>query len=119
MKAKHFIEHNGKNLTIRQWEYETGIHRSTLHTRIVILKWPVERALTEPVKIKRQPVSIKKTIHRRSPVYHDPIGSKPTEDSPAERARKLLSTPSGRQVITEAVRLIVISLNQINTGVVK
>lgn len=119
MRAKHFVEHDGKNLTFRQWEYETGIHRSTLHTRVVILKWPVERALTEPAKIMHQPVNRKRTIHRRSPVYHAPIGSKPTEDSPAERARKLLSTPSGRQVITEAVRLIVISLNQINTGVVK
>ncbi|WP_353641968.1 hypothetical protein [Mesorhizobium sp. WSM2239] len=39
----------GKTLTLPQWADEVGIKAATLRDRIGEWKWPLERALTEPV----------------------------------------------------------------------
>jgi len=44
------IEFNGKTQTIGDWALELGIARPTLWHRLVVYKWPVERALTAPVR---------------------------------------------------------------------
>jgi len=45
-----FITFNGKTMTLAQWGRELGIPHSTLHNRIRVHGWSVERALTEPVR---------------------------------------------------------------------
>lgn len=44
------IEFNGKKMTLSQWSRELGIPKSTLHNRIRVHGWSIERALTEPVR---------------------------------------------------------------------
>lgn len=44
------IEYNGKKQTITQWANELNIPTSTLHNRIRVHGWSVERALTQPVR---------------------------------------------------------------------
>lgn len=43
-----FIEFNGKRQTLAQWSRELNMPTSTLHNRIRVHGWSVERALTEP-----------------------------------------------------------------------
>lgn len=49
------IEFKNKTQTIQQWSEELGISYWTLRSRIVILNWPIKRALTEPIRKKPQP----------------------------------------------------------------
>jgi len=42
--------YDGLSLTMREWSDKTGIGRSTLYSRIVLRGWPIEKALTTPVK---------------------------------------------------------------------
>lgn len=44
------ITFNGKTQCIRAWEEERGFNPGTLWTRLYNYNWPIERALTEPVK---------------------------------------------------------------------
>lgn len=39
----------GRTQTLLEWSEESALQRSTLWNRLMALKWPVERALTEPV----------------------------------------------------------------------
>ncbi len=41
---------NKETRTLSQWAEITGIHRATISRRIFVYGWPVERALTEPVR---------------------------------------------------------------------
>lgn len=45
-------EHNGMQLSLREWAEVTGIRLKTLRNRVYHLKWPIERALTEEVKTR-------------------------------------------------------------------
>ena len=45
-----FITYNGETKTITQWAREIGIGIQTLYGRIDKLRWPIEKALTQPVK---------------------------------------------------------------------
>lgn len=45
----NFITYKGKTKTISQWAEELKIHRTTLSARIVVNKWPIEKAFTRPV----------------------------------------------------------------------
>lgn len=47
------IEYNGKSQTLTQWANELNIPTSTLHNRLRVHGWSVERALTEPVRKRR------------------------------------------------------------------
>lgn len=47
-RDSRIIECFGKRLTLAGWEDETGIYRKTIAIRIDKLRWPVDRALTEP-----------------------------------------------------------------------
>jgi len=44
---------NGEALTLRKWAEKTGIHIDTLRERIRQNGWPIEKALTTPVKSKK------------------------------------------------------------------
>lgn len=44
------IEYNGKTQTLTQWANELNIPKSTLHNRLRVHGWSVERALTQPVR---------------------------------------------------------------------
>ena len=44
-----FITFNGKTQTLTQWANELNIKKSTLHNRIRVHGWSIERAFTEPV----------------------------------------------------------------------
>lgn len=48
-----FLEYNGQKLTISQWEKKLGFKRASLWNRIKA-GWPIERALTTPVKINKK-----------------------------------------------------------------
>ena len=45
---------NGKTMTLKQWEEETGINSTLITARIDRLGWSEERALTEPVKKQKR-----------------------------------------------------------------
>lgn len=47
------ITFNGKTQSMTQWAAELGIKFKTLEARINWKKWPIERALTEPVRAKK------------------------------------------------------------------
>ncbi len=49
-RGNHFLTFCNKTQTIMQWSEEVGIGGSTIRYRIK-KSWPIERALTEPVKI--------------------------------------------------------------------
>lgn len=48
------ITFQGRTQNIKQWAEELGIVNQTLWARIVILKWPVDAALTTPTKHKHE-----------------------------------------------------------------
>lgn len=45
-----FFTHNGITLTLKQWSEKMGIKYMTLYNRIYAQNWPIEKALTTPVK---------------------------------------------------------------------
>lgn len=47
------FEYAGERLTIPAWSRRTGIKPGSLRTRLYKLKWPIERALTQPVVSRR------------------------------------------------------------------
>lgn len=47
------IEFNGKKLTRAQWAKELGISATALNKRLLEYNWPVEKALTTPIRKKR------------------------------------------------------------------
>lgn len=52
-RANHFIEYDGRTLTLMQWSEKTGIPYRALQKRIKY-GWPTDRLLTEPArKLKR------------------------------------------------------------------
>ena len=46
-RRNHFITHNGKTQTMKQWSNETGIPYQTLAKRINEYHWSIEEALTK------------------------------------------------------------------------
>ncbi len=52
-RANHFIEFDGKILTMAQWSRVLGIKKYTIYNRLSVLKWPIERALTEAVRLRK------------------------------------------------------------------
>ncbi len=48
-----WVTHLGRTQTIAQWAREAGLNDNVLYNRIVIYKWPIGRALTEPVHRRR------------------------------------------------------------------
>jgi hypothetical protein len=52
------ITYNGKTQCIAAWEEELGFKYGTLWNRLNTYKWPVEKAMTEPVKnTSREPIT--------------------------------------------------------------
>lgn len=49
-RSNHSILFGGKTQTMEQWAEELNMSPATLNSRINILGWPIERALTEPIK---------------------------------------------------------------------
>ena len=49
-RNNHMITHIGITMCMKEWSEHLGIRYGLLNSRINVLKWPVERALTEPVK---------------------------------------------------------------------
>ena len=49
-RRNHYITYNGKTLTMAEWADETGIPYYTLRSRINILHWAPDKALTHPVR---------------------------------------------------------------------
>lgn len=50
----HLIEYNGQKKPLTFWSNQFGIGWATLRKRIVDLKWPIEKALNTPVKLKKK-----------------------------------------------------------------
>lgn len=48
--SNHLITFNNQSMTLSEWSEHLNIKRSTLNSRIVTRKWPIEKALTTPVK---------------------------------------------------------------------
>lgn len=51
-KRTRLWEHEGVHLTIPQWAKRLGMKTGTLERRVYVMKWPFERAITEPVRTK-------------------------------------------------------------------
>lgn len=49
-RSNHLITFDGKTQTVVQWAEEVNISPRTLYSRINQSHWPIERALTEPVR---------------------------------------------------------------------
>lgn len=39
----------GKELTLNEWSKSTGIHKSTLYYRVIMLKWSIKKAIETPI----------------------------------------------------------------------
>ncbi|MGH9931002.1 MAG: hypothetical protein ACREA9_17480 [Pyrinomonadaceae bacterium] len=52
-RSNRAITFNGETLLLVEWAEKLGIPYDALNQRINILKWPIERALTEPVRARR------------------------------------------------------------------
>lgn len=50
------LEYNGEQITLRDLCLKTGLKRSLLYARIVILGWDIEKAITTPVKNNKNKV---------------------------------------------------------------
>ncbi len=46
----HWVEHEGVRLPLVAWADRAGIKYKVLHARLVKYGWPIERALTTPVR---------------------------------------------------------------------
>lgn len=51
-RTNHYLTFNGKTQSIAAWARELGVSDSLIRQRIVTLGWSVERALTEPSRVK-------------------------------------------------------------------
>jgi len=49
-RNNRIVEYDGKSHTVAEWARIKGMNRYTLYNRLFTYKWPVERALTEPVR---------------------------------------------------------------------
>jgi hypothetical protein len=47
------LSHAGKTLHLAEWSRRTGVPTHTIQNRIKVLAWPVERALTQPLRARR------------------------------------------------------------------
>ena len=47
------LTYNGQTMTITQWAHKAGISIETLSSRLDVHKWSLERAITEPVKRRK------------------------------------------------------------------
>jgi len=54
-RNNHYLTHQGRTQTIKQWAEETGINEVAIYSRINKLGWSPERALTEPINNPKQP----------------------------------------------------------------
>lgn len=46
------IQYQGRTMCLADWAIESGINEDTLYARLVRYKWPLEKAMTEPVHDK-------------------------------------------------------------------
>lgn len=49
-RRNRFIEHDGTRLCVTDWAAKTGIPKCVLRSRIDVLGWSVEKAVTTPVR---------------------------------------------------------------------
>lgn len=49
-RSNRLITFNSKTQTLVEWAEEVGVKLNTLHDRIDTYHWPIERALTEPIR---------------------------------------------------------------------
>lgn len=49
----HYLTFEGRTMTIKEWADEIGLSFRTLEARINRLKWPIEKALTEPLHSRK------------------------------------------------------------------
>lgn len=55
-RNNNFLTINGATKTLKEWSEEIGINYSTLRNRIYISNWPIEKALSVPVRQIRRKV---------------------------------------------------------------
>lgn len=48
------VRYQGEEKTITEWAEEYGINRDTLYSRVMVAKWPIEKALTTPVAKRKK-----------------------------------------------------------------
>jgi hypothetical protein len=48
--SKHFFEFNGERLSISEWATKVNLPYGELYRRLIVEKWDIKRALTEPRK---------------------------------------------------------------------
>ena len=51
-RTNHYLTFNGKTQSIAEWARELGVSDSLIRQRIVTLGWSIEKALTEPSRVK-------------------------------------------------------------------
>jgi hypothetical protein len=58
-RSNHWITFQGETLTLIEWAEKIGTSSSILSSRINTCKWPIERALTEPIGLNSKCRSVK------------------------------------------------------------
>lgn len=48
-RSNHQITFNGETMNVSQWAKKLGIKRATLNSRIVLMNWPIEKALNKQI----------------------------------------------------------------------
>jgi len=49
-RSSCLITHAGKTQCLKDWAEEFDINYTTLHSRVIIYNWTIEKALTTPVR---------------------------------------------------------------------
>ena len=49
-----WYEHNGEKRTLAEWSRISGIPYGALKCRLMMFHWPIDKALTQPVRVTRQ-----------------------------------------------------------------
>ena len=54
MRSNHLITYNKQTMTISQWSKKLNMNRGTLFSRILTLKWSIEKAFLTQVRLRRK-----------------------------------------------------------------
>lgn len=92
--GKRRYEHDGRNLTLEEWESETGIPCNVIRRRLHD-GWSVERALTERYPATRRRCG-KPTSRTHTPTHDEQSCRRPPQASPTVPVQRIWGTGYGR-----------------------
>lgn len=69
-KGERTVLYNGKEVTLLDLSKQSKIHRASLYHRIITLAWPIDKAISTPVKERHvnQDLKVKNRLSRIKPI---------------------------------------------------